>query len=65
MSEQKPLTFWEVLTSTFAAALGVQSKENKIRDFTRGNVIHFIFAGVLFTAAFVLAVVLLVQAVLP
>ncbi len=65
MSEQKPLTFWEVLGSTFAALLGVQSQANKVRDFTRGNAVHFFLSGLIFTIALVAGFVLLVQAVLP
>ena len=62
--EQRPLTFWEVLGSTLAAAIGVQKKVNKERDFTRGNPLHFIIAGIIFTTVFVLAVVLVVKLVL-
>lgn len=62
--ELKPLTFWEVLTSTFAAVIGVQSRANKLRDFSRGNIVHFIIAGVLFTAAFVGVMVAIVSLVL-
>ncbi len=49
----KKLTFWEILGSTFAAALGVQSFSNRKRDFTHGNILHFIVSGVLFTAVLV------------
>jgi len=62
--DQRPLTFWEVLGSTLAAAIGVQKKVNKERDFTRGNPVHFIIAGIIFTTVFVLAVVLVVKLVL-
>jgi Protein of unknown function (DUF2970) len=61
---QRPLTFWEVLGSTLAAAIGVQKKVNKERDFTRGNPVHFIIAGIIFTTIFVLAVVVVVKLVL-
>lgn len=62
--EEKPLTFFEVVGSTFAAAVGVQSKANRQRDFARGKPVHFIAAGVLFAALFVLVVVLVVRLVL-
>jgi len=62
--DKRPLTFWEVLGSTLAAAIGVQKKVNKERDFTRGNPVHFIIAGIIFTTVFVLAVVLVVKLVL-
>ena len=60
----KPLTFWEILGSTFAAALGVQRYENRKRDFTRGNVVHFIIAGVLFVICFVVGMIFLVNLVI-
>ena len=60
----KRLTFWEVLGSTLAAAIGVQSKVNKERDFTRGNVIHFILAGVTFMVIFVGSLIGIVNLVL-
>ncbi len=60
----KPLTFWEVIGSTCAAAFGVQSYKNRQRDFTRGNIVAFITSGVLFTMGFVLAVVIVVNQVI-
>ena len=47
-----------------AAAFGVQSRANRERDFSRGKPIHFIIAGIIFTALFVLIVVSVVQLVL-
>ena len=64
MENEKPLSFWEILTSTFAAAIGVQSKVNKDRDYSRGNVMHFILAGIIFTVAFVVSMIAVVQVVL-
>lgn len=61
---EEPLTFFEVLGSTFAAAVGVQSKANRTRDFTRGRPLHFILAGVIFAATFVAVVVMVVRTVL-
>ncbi len=64
-SNNTPLTFWQLLTSTFAAAIGVQSKKNRARDFSRGKAEQFIAMGIAFTVCFVLAIVLLVNLVLP
>lgn len=61
---EKPLTFLEVLGSIFAAAVGVQSKANRTRDFTRGKPLHFILAGLIFAATFVAVVVMIVRTVL-
>ena len=61
---EKPLTFLEVLGSTFAAAVGVQSKARRTRDFTRGKPLHFVLAGLIFAATFVAVVVTVVRIVL-
>ena len=63
--EDTPLTFWQMLGSTLAAAVGVQSSRNRHRDFTRGKASHFIFMGIAFTAIFVLAMIGLVSLILP
>ncbi len=60
----KPLTFWEVLGSTFAAAFGVQSFKNRKRDFTRGNVVHFIISGLVFVACFVIGMIMFVNLII-
>jgi hypothetical protein len=54
-----------VVQSTLAAAIGVQSKENRERDFEEGNAGIFIVAGVLFTLLFVATIVVVVSAVTP
>lgn len=58
------LTFSSVVMSTLAAAIGVQSKANKERDFKHGSPGAFIVAGLIFTALFVGALVLVVRFVL-
>lgn len=62
--DQKPPTFLEVTLSVLAAALGVQNAKNRERDFTRGNPLVFIFAGLIFTVLFVLTIVGVVYLVL-
>ena len=63
-SEARRLSPWQVAASTVASAFGVQSRRNRERDFSHGKPLHFIIAGVVFTALFVLAVVLVVNLVL-
>lgn len=58
------LTFLSVVMSTLAAAIGVQSKANKERDFKHGSAGPFIVAGLVFTALFVGTLVLIVRFVL-
>ena len=67
-SEKNPqpesLSFWQVMSSTIAAAFGVQKSENRQRDFSQGKPLHFILAGLIFTVVFVLVVATVVQLVL-
>ena len=62
--EQAPLTLREMLQSILAAALGVQSGKNRSRDFSRGKPSHFILLGVLFTALFVIVLLVTVKLIL-
>lgn len=52
-----------IIQSTLAAAIGVQSKKNRERDFQEGNAGTFIAAGIIFTALFIAAVMTVVQLV--
>ncbi|MAT51245.1 MAG: hypothetical protein CMK32_08700 [Porticoccaceae bacterium] len=61
--ETKP-GFKQVLMSTLAAALGVQSSKNRERDFKHGSIKVFIAAGVIFTAIFIGIVIAVVKLVL-
>ena len=54
-----------VVQSTLAAAIGVQSKKHRERDFEEGNAGTFIVAGILFTVLFVATIVVVVSAVTP
>jgi hypothetical protein len=50
--------------SVLAAALGVQSSKNRERDFTKGNPLVFIAAGLIFTILFVLTLIGVVNLIL-
>lgn len=63
-ADAAPLSFWEMLTSTLWAVLGVQNSKNRERDFSRGKAIHFIYFGIGFTVVFVIGMILLVKLVL-
>ena len=58
------LTLLQVLGSVLAAGFGVQSKRNKVRDFTRGDFRQFVIVGLLMTALFVFGTIGLVHLVL-
>ncbi len=63
-NEPKSLKVRQVISSVFAAGLGVQSSKNRERDFKEGSPGMFIIAGLVFTALFIGGVYLLVQIVL-
>ncbi len=62
--EERHLSFWQLLKSTLAAFIGVQSNANRERDFKHGKVSHFIWMGLLFGLVFVLTLMGVVQLVL-
>lgn len=57
--EQRPqnVTFWTIVRSTLAAAIGVQNQANRERDFEHGTPGAFIAAGLIFTTLFVAVLV--------
>ena len=61
---QQSLGLRQTIASVLAAAFGVQSGANRQRDFKSGKALNFIIAGVVFTALFVLTLVLVVKLVL-
>ena len=58
------LTLWQLIGSALAAAFGVQSSENRKRDFSRGKPGQFIAIGIIFTALFVVVMIGVVRLVL-
>lgn len=54
----------QIVISTLAAAIGVQSNKNRERDFKGGSIKTYIAAGIIFTALFVITLVLIVKTVL-
>ena len=57
------LSLMQVTGSVLAAGFGVQSKENKQRDFSRGKPLQFIAAGLIFTFGLLFALVAVVSLV--
>lgn len=64
-SQKKRIGVKAVLSSVLAAALGVQSSQNRERDFNEGSAGVFIVAGIVFTVLFIAAVVGVVSLVTP
>ena len=63
--EDKKPGFWAVTMSVLAAALGVQTEENRQRDFEQSSPLPYIIGGLIFTVLFVLTLVGVVMLVLP
>ena len=63
MSMSKP-TITQVIKSVLAAAIGVQSNDNRQKDFEQGSLPTYIIAGVIFTVLFICGIVFLVSTVL-
>lgn len=57
-------SFIEVAKSVFAAFIGIQSDENRQKDFTQGSLKFYVIAGIVFTIAFVSGLIFLVSAVI-
>lgn len=62
--KKQPLKPMQVISSVFAAGLGVQSSKNRERDFQQGRAGVFIAAGIIFTLLFIGIMVAIVQVVL-
>jgi hypothetical protein len=54
----------DVALSVMAAAIGIQTEANKQRDFSSGNPLAYIIAGLMFTVIFVLLLVGIVNLIL-
>lgn len=60
----KDLPFWSVILSVIQASFGVQSSNNRERDFKQGKLLTFITAALIFTAIFIGTLLLIVRWVL-
>jgi len=54
----------DVIKSVLSAAIGVQSGDNRLRDFSQGSFATYIIAGLIFTVLFVVGLVFLVSNVI-
>ena len=54
---------YRIIQSTFAAAIGVQSKKNRECDFEEGSAGTYIVAGIVFTALFIATMLTVVHVV--
>ncbi|WP_299494764.1 DUF2970 domain-containing protein [uncultured Shewanella sp.] len=56
--------FWHLLISTLAAFFGVQSEQNRVRDFQTKSIVPFIIMGVFIAIIFVGSLLFIVTQVL-
>lgn len=54
-------TITQVFKSVLAAFVGVQSEENRKKDFEHGSLSTYIIGGIIFTVLFVVAIIFLVS----
>jgi uncharacterized membrane protein YidH (DUF202 family) len=64
-SKNDKIPFWRVVLSVIQASFGVQSRQNRERDFKQGQWLPYVVAALLFTTVFVLVLAFIVKLVLP
>ena len=57
-------TITQVFKSVLAAFIGVQSEENRKKDFEHGSLSTYVIAGLIFTTLFVVAIIFLVSTII-
>lgn len=62
--KEKSVNTLTIVASLFAGWFGVQTNENRERDFTHGKAHHFIIGGIIFAVLFILIVVGIVKLVM-
>lgn len=58
---RKKFGLLQLTLSILAGAIGVQSNKNRERDFQEGGIRKFVIGGLIFTALFVLTLMLIVN----
>ncbi|PTY36671.1 hypothetical protein BGP77_05100 [Saccharospirillum sp. MSK14-1] len=64
-AESRLSRLWRLILSLLAGLVGVQSDKNRVSDFHSTSIWPFIIGGILMTAVFVLALILLVRTLAP
>jgi len=57
-------TFIEIIKSVLSAAIGVQSDENRKKDFEQGSLSTYVVTGLIVTVLFVVFLVFVVSTIL-
>ncbi|AOE49190.1 DUF2970 domain-containing protein [Kangiella sediminilitoris] len=56
--------FWSTVQSVLGAMFGVQSEEQREKDFDQGNAVQFIVGGIIFVVVFILTILYFVNSAL-
>lgn len=65
MSEKNSTpSFWQVVKSVLAGMIGVQSAENRERDFEHGKFSAYVFVAFIVVTVFILVIVTVVKTVM-
>jgi hypothetical protein len=63
VSMSKP-TITQVFKSVLSAFIGVQSEDNRKKDFEHGSLSSYVIAGLIFTVLFVAAIIFVVSIII-
>lgn len=58
---EKPLSIWESLVVVLSTHLGVRSAKKRQEDFRRANGLHLFIAGIVYFAAIIIGLIVLVR----
>ncbi|GAA4357944.1 DUF2970 domain-containing protein [Kangiella marina] len=61
---QKGTGFWSTVQSVLGAMFGVQSEEQRHKDFEKGSAVQFIVGGIIFVILFILTILYFVNSAL-
>lgn len=56
--------FWSTVQSVLGAMFGVQSEQQREKDFDQGNAVQFIVGGIIFVVVFILTILYFVNSAL-
>ena len=57
------MNLWQTIKSVLSALIGVQSSENRERDFKKGNPVVFLIVGLAITIVFLSTILSLVKVI--
>ena len=63
LNKQK-VSLGQLVKTTLAAAIGVQTEQNRKQDFESGSILPYIIAGIVFTSLFLFGIIVIVRIIL-